>query len=74
MIQDVFTQLFGVCFLILGSLIWIVALFIVLVGAVGVLRVVIDNVFEVNSIEIARKLQMRGLLDRKREKDESKVV
>lgn len=74
MIQDVFTQLFGVCFLILGSLIWIVALFIVLVGAVGVLRVVIDNVFEVNSIEIARKLQMRGLLDRKRGKDESKVV
>ena len=61
---EVFGTLFGICFCILGAFIWIVALAIVLVGAIGILRVVIDNVFECNSIEIAKRLQMRGMLER----------
>ena len=65
-LYEVFGTLFGMCFCVLGAFIWIVALIIVLVGAIGVLRVVTDNVFEVNSIELAKRLRMRGLLDRKK--------
>jgi len=61
---EVFGTLFGMCFCILGAFIWIVSLMIVLVGAMGVLRVVIDNVFETNSIEIAKRLKMRKYLER----------
>ena len=66
--MKVLGAIFGACFVFLGALLWIVILFIVLVGAIGVLRIVIDNVFECNSLEVARKLKMRGLLD---ERDKS---
>ena len=58
--------LFSICFCVLGCLLWIVALLIVIVGALGILRITIDNVFEVNSIQIAKKLQMRELVDRRK--------
>jgi len=69
MVTNVFGAIFGVCFLILGALIWIVALLIVLVGAIGILRIVVDNVFETNSIEIAKRLRMRGLLEKEKKGD-----
>lgn len=56
--------LFSICFCVLSCLLWIVALLIVIVGAIGILRITIDNVFETNSIEIAKRLQMRGMLER----------
>ena len=56
--------LFSICFCVLGCLLWIVALLIVIVGAIGILRITIDNVFETNSIEIAKRLQMREMLER----------
>ena len=55
--------LFSICFCVLGCLLWIVALLIVIVGALGILRITVDNVFETNSIEIAKRLQMKGLLE-----------
>lgn len=49
--MNIFSVIFSTCFLILGALIWVVALAIILVGAIGILRITVKQVFEVDVIE-----------------------
>lgn len=49
--MNIFSQIFSTCFLFLGALIWVLALLIVLIGTVGILRVVTKEVFEVDLIK-----------------------
>ena len=49
--MKIFSAIFSICFLILGGILWIVALAIIVVGALGILRVTIRQVFEVDVIE-----------------------
>lgn len=44
-------DIFSTCFVILGCLVWIVALLIILVGAIGILNVTFQEVFKINLIE-----------------------
>lgn len=62
--MDKFTSVFSTCFLILGSLIWVVAILIILVGAIGVLNVAVNEVFKVDLIKL--------YLDRKNKKLQEK--
>lgn len=43
-------SIFNTCFLILGCLVWIVALLIILVGAIGVLNITFKEVFGIDLI------------------------
>ena len=49
--MKIFSAIFSICFLILGGILWIVALAIIVVGALGILRVTIRQVFEVDVIK-----------------------
>ena len=49
--MNLFSAIFSVCFLILGSMVWMVGLMIVIVGAIGVLRIAVKWALEVDIIE-----------------------
>lgn len=55
--MNIFSQIFSICFLILGGMIWVLGLAIVLVGTVGILRIVVRQVFEVDLIEWYKKVR-----------------
>lgn len=53
-------SVFNTCFLILGCLIWIVAMLIILVGFIGVLDITIREVFGYDIVkEIRRKYESK---------------
>lgn len=53
-------SIFNTCFLILGCLIWIVAMLIILVGFIGVLDITIREVFGYDIVkEIRRKYESK---------------
>lgn len=49
--MKIFSAIFSICFLILGGILWMVALSIIVVGSLGILRITIKQVFEVDVIE-----------------------
>ena len=53
--MNIFSVIFSTVFVILGAFVWIVAMLIIITGAIGVLRVVVRQVFEVDIIEWLRK-------------------
>lgn len=48
-------SIFNTCFLILGCLVWIVAMLIILVGAIGVLNIMCKEVLKVDLIDLIRR-------------------
>ena len=52
--MKLFSAIFSICFLILGGMIWIVGLMIVIVGAVGCLRLAVKWAIEVDIVEWIR--------------------
>ena len=48
-------SIFNTCFLILGCFIWIVAMLIILVGFIGVLNIMLNEVFEIDLIAMLRR-------------------
>ena len=53
-------SIFNTCFLILGCLIWIIAMLIILVGFIGVLDITIREVFGYDIVkEIRRKYESK---------------
>ena len=53
--MNIFSVIFSTVFVILGAFVWIVAMLIIITGAIGVLRVVVRQVFEVDIIEWLRR-------------------
>ena len=49
--MNIFSIIFSTCFVFLGAFILLVALLIVLVGAIGVLRIIVQQVFNIDLIE-----------------------
>lgn len=57
--MNIFSAVFSTCFMILGCLVWIVALLIILTGALGVLRVTFNEVFKVDVIDWVSKIKKK---------------
>ena len=48
-------SIFNTCFLFLGCLMWIVAMLIILVGFIGVLNIMLKEVFKIDLIAMLRR-------------------
>ena len=55
--MNIFSTVFSTLFMVLGAFTWIIAMLIIIAGAIGVLRVVVKQVFEVDLIEWYRKVK-----------------
>jgi len=55
--MKVFSAIFSICFLILGGMVWIVGLMIIIVGAVGCLRIATKWAIELDIVEWIRGMK-----------------
>lgn len=49
--MNIFSTVFSTLFMVLGAFIWIVAMLIVLIGAIGLLKVTVREVFHADLLE-----------------------
>ena len=49
--MDIFVTIFSTLFLILGALIWVMAMLIILIGSIGLLRITVKEVFKTDVIK-----------------------
>lgn len=49
--MQIFSTIFSICFLILGALVWMVAMSIVIAGAIGLFRIALKWAIEVDIVE-----------------------
>lgn len=53
--MNLFSAIFSICFLILGGIIWIVAMMIIIVGGIGCLRIAVKWAIELDIVEWYQK-------------------
>lgn len=49
--MNIFSQIFSVCFLILGAMVWAIAMLTVIIGSIGLLRIAISWSFDVDIVK-----------------------
>lgn len=53
--MNILSSIFSVCFLLLGGLIWIVAMLIILTGSIGVLIIFLKEYLDIDVIKGVKK-------------------
>lgn len=61
--MNIFTAITSTLFMILGVVIWLLAMLIIIVGALGVLRVTVKEVFEIDIIKGIRNNKLQKYLE-----------
>lgn len=49
--MQIFSTIFSICFLMLGALVWMVAMSIVIAGAIGLFRIALKWAIDVDIVE-----------------------
>ena len=61
--MNIFAAIMSTLFMILGVVIWLLAMLIIIVGALGVLRVTVKEVFEIDIIKGIRNNRLQNYLE-----------
>lgn len=61
--MNIFAAIMSTLFMILGVVIWLLAMLIIIVGALGVLRVTVKEVFEIDIIKGIRNNKLQKYLE-----------
>ena len=67
--MNIFSTIFSICFIILGALVWMVAMSIVIAGAIGLFRIALKWAIDVDIVEwYARKKEEKDVSKQEQER------
>ena len=67
--MNIFSTIISICFIILGALVWMVAMSIVIAGAVGLFRIALKWAIDVDIVEwYARKKEEKDVSEQEQER------
>lgn len=67
--MNIFSKIFSICFIILGALVWMVAMSIVIAGAVGLFRIALKWAIDLDIVEwYARKKEEKDVSEQEQER------